>query len=296
MTTTSLDRVVYLLDKKRSFREKLSGYLEECRVNAALEFRCIALCEIGELLTEFGAYHASAPHMNEIGFLGGFVAGSSYAILHVLRHAKRHNHDGSSVVAWRDLAAYVGSVELGCVVSAAGAEYAVGKFMTLSNDPFSGANVALRLGTLPFAFAIGLGVFAGLTYGRKQEVTRFLSKKQRLPRIHRYLHSSLLHSGAKHTFSDRSLRISGESSSLVILERRVPKTYWAHVSPDDYSLYVARCPVARYDGEVRSELKEFVFAAFQGAGLSVHPVSDIYACSGSAVHRDTPTQKERAAP
>ncbi len=296
MTATSLDRVVYLLNKKRSFREKLSGYLDECRVNASLEFKCIALCEIGELLTEIGAYHASAPHMNEIGFFGGFAAGSSYAVLHVLRHAKRHNHDGSSVIAWRDLAAYVGSVELGCVVSATGAEYAVGKFMTLSNDPFSGANAALRLGTLPFAFAIGLGVFAGLTYGRKQEVTRFLSKKQRLPRVHRDLHSSLLHCGAKHTLSDRSLRISGESSSLVILERRVPKTYRAHVSPDEYSLYVAHCPVARYDGEVRSELREFVSAAFQDAGAPVHPVSDIYACSGTTPYRDAPTRKGRAAP
>ena len=168
--------------------------------------------------------------------------------------------------------------------------------MTLSNDPFSGANVALRLGTLPSAFAIGLGVFAGLTYFRKQEVTRFLSEKQSLPTVHASLHHSLLHRGTQHKLSDHSLRISGESSSLILRERRVPKTYRRHVSADGYSLYVALCPAARYDGEVRSELREFVSTAFQGAELPVHPVSDIYACSGGAAHRDAPTRKEHVAP
>mgnify|MGYP007026218199 CR=1 FL=1 len=180
MEENNLEKIVEILNQKHSTNDKVKGYFKECKSNVRIEGVCIAMCELGELLSESLAYSASLPNTNELGLLGGILLGGSYALRESFKKGKANNANASII----DAAAYTASTESGCVIGATSSEYLIGKLLTASNNPLQGTNLAIRAGGLPVAFGVGLAIVSGFTYSKKSETCQLISKKGALLSIY----------------------------------------------------------------------------------------------------------------
>ena len=270
MEKNNLESILKILEEKHSKKEKLKGYLKECKSNVRIEGVCIAMCELGELFSEYIAYSASLPNTNELGLLGGIMLGGSYALRESFKKGRSHNPNASII----DAAAYTASTESGCVIGATSSEYLIGKLLTASNNPLQGANLAIRAGGLPVAFAIGLGIVSGFTYAKRSETCQLISKKGSLiPLYHSWNKDSNCH------LNINSLKITGKNNNLEIKEKSIPKTYRENFNSFTHSLYVAKSPLARYNPESKERLNKSIINSFNKINNEVNVISNIYKCS-----------------
>ena len=271
MEKNNLESILKVLEEDHSKKEKLKGYLKECKSNVRIEGVCIAMCELGELLSESLAYSASLPNTNEIGLLGGILLGGSYALRESFKKGKANNANASII----DAAAYTASTESGCVIGATSSEYLIGKLLTASNNPLQGTNLAIRVGGLPVAFAVGLGIVSGFTYAKKSETCQLISKRgSLLPLYHLWRNDSDCN------LSNGILKLNGENNKLEIKEKDIPKTYREKFNPFTDSLYITKSPVSRYNPKSREILSDAIINSFNKMNKEVNIIPNIYKCNG----------------
>lgn len=270
MEKNNLESILKVLEEKHSKKEKLKGYLKECKSNVRLEGVCIAMCEFGEFFSESFAYSASLPNMNEIGLIGGIMLGGSYALNESFKKGKSHNTNASII----DAAAYTASTESGCVIGATSSEYLISKFLTTSNNPFQGTNLAIRAGGLPVAFGVGLAIVSSFTYSKKSETCQLISKRGSLLSLYH-----LWKNNSDCNLSNGILKLNGKNNKLEIKEKDIPKTYREKFNPFTDSLYIAKSPVSRYNPESREILSDAVIKSFNKINKEVNVISNIYKCN-----------------
>lgn len=255
-----------ILDEKISFRDNYKAFFREMKRNLKLEAICILSCEAGEWLTEIGAFLAGCSFQNEIGIIGGVSAGASYALYHVYKHAKQHGKEKASLI---DAAWYAGSTESGCVIGATLAEYSAGKFIVSSNNPLTLNNAVIRAATLIPAFGIGLVLMSSFTYLKSKECFRGISDKGALEKLKPSLEYSL---------NKDELEIIGKGSTLVIKEKKIPKTYQKSFDKNEHSLYTINSGIVRAKPEYGHEFEEYCEKLFQQSGYKLEFVDNIYSC------------------
>lgn len=123
----------------QKLKQKLKGFLRECRHNVLFETFCILCCEAGEFAGEAAAYLSSLPLVNELGLLTGLASGGTYATTHIYRHGKQHSEHASVI----DAVKYAMATESACVISATGVEYLAGKLSPAPQNPFDPATLEL---------------------------------------------------------------------------------------------------------------------------------------------------------
>ncbi|MGV8142032.1 MAG: hypothetical protein ACP5NS_00150 [Candidatus Pacearchaeota archaeon] len=268
MASNGLDIILGYLGKSYPPKDKKDAFFRECRRNLGLETACIAACEIGEFGSELVAYSKGLEDINTPGLFGGITLGLIYSLGHVYRHGKEH----SGKTSLREALSYALSTEAGCVVSATAVEYFLG--LATSRDPLSTTNLMIRGAGLIPAFALGLAVMSASTYFHNNEATRFLAKHKALPEVR----DRLLDSRVKEVVlnSDRKLRINGSESSLVVSERKVPKSISSGDGDLQKSLYVVRSPVCRYDSEARVIIAENMEQSFRDSGIDISRVHNVF--------------------
>ena len=255
-----------ILNEEIKLRDSSRVFYKEMKQNLKLETVCILTCEAGEWGTEILTYLAGVPFQNEIGILGGVMAGGSYALYHVYKHAKKHNAKNVSII---DAAGYAASTESGCVIGATMSEYAAGKFIATTNNPLTLNSAIVRGGALVPAFAIGLFLMSAFTYNKKKEVARGIAEKGALEKIK---------PSFEHELNKSKLEIKGKSS-LFIKERKLPKTYQKDFKKETDSLYVFQSKIARAKPEYGHEIHEYCEDLFKEAGHNLTLVENIYSCS-----------------
>ncbi|MBW2985656.1 hypothetical protein KY313_03320 [Candidatus Woesearchaeota archaeon] len=269
MEENNLEKIVEILNQKHSTNDKVKGYFKECKSNVRIEGVCIAMCELGELLSESLAYSASLPNTNELGLLGGILLGGSYALRESFKKGKANNANASII----DAAAYTASTESGCVIGATSSEYLIGKLLTASNNPLQGTNLAIRAGGLPVAFGVGLAIVSGFTYSKKSETCQLISKKGALLSIYNSWRDEV-----DCNLSNSILLLKGGQNNLEIKEKDIPKTYRNKFNPFTDSLYISSSPVSRYDPESKSILNDAIINSFNNLNKEVNVISNIYKC------------------
>lgn len=262
------DRLLNLLNRNYSSKLKRGSFFRECRKNRGLEAACIAACEIGEFGSELVAYSQGLDDINTPGLVGGITLGLIYSLGHVYRHGKEH----SGKTSLREALSYALSTEAGCVVSATAVEYFLG--LATSRDPLSTTNLMIRGAGLIPAFALGLAVMSASTYFHNNEATRFLARRKALPEVR----DRLLDSGVEGVFlnSERKLRIKGSESSVVVSERKVPKSVSSGEQDLQNSLYLVRSPVCRYDSEARVIIAKNIEQSFRDSGIDISRVHNVF--------------------
>ena len=272
MEKECLEHMLYHLDHEHSFKEKVAGYLQECRKNVGFETICIGVCEIGEFTAEAASYALSLPHMNELGLLGGTALGGAYAVYHTLRHGKKH-HARASLV---DAAIYAGSTESSCVISATGTEYLAGKLSSIPNNPFDPFNITMRLGALPIAFGLRLALMSAFTYRKKDEAGQCIATKNILPIINNYFMKNIPIAYPIKA-DNKTLTILGAQGKITMKERALPRTYHYMYKKETHALYSIHSAVCRYCPEMKEDLENLLKESFANAGLDADPTHEIFA-------------------
>lgn len=260
-----------ILNEEIKLKDSSKAFYKEMKQNFKLEAICILACETGEWATEIATYLAGMPFQNEIGILGGVTVGGSYALYHVYKHAKKHNAKNVSLI---DAAAYAASTESGCIIGATLSEYAAGKFIATTNNPLTFNNALVRAGALIPAFAIGLVLMSSFTYVKRKEVARGVAKKGALEKIKPNLEYKL---------KNNKLEIKGKNS-LLIKERKLPKTYQKDFDKETDSLYVFHSKIARVKPEYSHEIQEYCEGLFKETDNDITFVENIYSCSQNHKH------------
>lgn len=283
----NLEGILKVLNRRPTLRERTSAFWNECKNNFPLEWRCITASETGDV---FGTYasafipklvdlsHAVDSFMidwfNEIGFAAGIIAGSSYALNHTFRDAKKHSKNPSLV----DAALAAGSAETGCILGATSVAYAFGVSFGVSLDqPLElieyAKDLAIRVSALGPALPIGLVAMGALTFPKKSEAYRFVSEKGALQEVAQVIGSYDL----DFEHDKNRIIIHGLNSHIKIKEKKLPKSYRDGFDLKKNSLYIVRSPVARYFPEVRGDLETFARDVFHEAGKPVNSVQNPFA-------------------
>ena len=275
-------------DINPNFIDKIKAFKDECKKNWGFEWKCIAMCEAGDIV---GTYASAATiahnNSNEWGFALGVASGLAYAYNHTMNDAKERGVKPS----FADAAIAAGTAEAGCVTAATAVAYYVGSkyginFLdpvtikeVLENWKLYGQDFAVRLSALPVALPIGLLVMSAFTFPKKSEVGRFVTSKEALYDVADFLREDYRVKDNRDriakfkgliTAENPTIMVYGNKSVLKIKEQKLPQIYQENFSQENDSLYRVFSPRAKYSEEARVSAEGLVCRAFSKIGMPNH--------------------------
>ncbi len=269
-------------DNDLRFTDKLISFGRECMDNFPFEWKCISMCEFGDVLGTYAAATTSAyDYSNEIGFLSGIGFGLGYAYNHTSKDAKKHGVRPS----FKDSAMAAGTAETGCVTAATLVAYYFGsKYGIDFSDPviikevmenwkLYAQDLGVRLSALLPALPIGLAAMSSFTFPKKSEAGRLVTNKGKLYdtadflRNHHPVHDNR---DRLRGFSTPTAIVYGMKSHVKIKEEKLPEVYHKDFDPDAFSLYRVFTPEAKYSRQAGKSAEALVCSVFNGMGLENH--------------------------
>jgi hypothetical protein len=275
-------------DADSEFLDKLKAFGKECAKNLPFEWKCIAMCEAGDIAGTYASAATSAyDFSNEIGFLSGVFTGLGYAYAHTVNDAKKHGVEPS----FTEAAMAAGTAEAGCVTAATAVVYYFGSRWgidfsdpvlvkdVLENWKLYAQDFGIRLSSLIPALPIGLLAMSSFTFPKKGEAGRLVAKKGSLYDVADFLRENYAVTDKKAMVAklagsaineSPTVRVYGNNSMIKIREQRLPSLYHGAFSQKDHSLYRVFSSGAKYSPEAKKSAEGLVCRAFSEIGLGNH--------------------------
>jgi len=287
---SNLDEIVAALEKNLTLRDRAARIAQELIGNVALEAKCVAACDFGELAAEWYSSNKGLEslQMFYMGLAGGLAFGGFYAVGHTIeqgiKHRKRRPNE-SKLQRYKALVEYAGegakyalTTEGSCVFAATTTEALgglIGSSMGwMSNDPWDPRNIAVRIGILPITFVVGISAMSYFSLNSKREAFRGISKKNALPEVHEVLRESY---DGWELSNDKRTMVLNAGKKMLVKERNVPMFERGNHNVDEFSMYEAASTIFPYAPDIKSRVKELMEHGFSKAGYKMVTSEKIFA-------------------
>lgn len=278
-------------DKTNSNWDYLKGIGRESIGNIKPEAGCISACTIGEVLGSSLAYYGGEfirffnqdqnfqdigefcmNNSNALGIPFALALGSTWIYNHLNKDALKHGVTPS----FFEIATWGATTESICAATAILIEYyAMNSFGDLFAGPLNPENLFVELVAFLAAFPIATVAMSTLTFPKKNEAGRIVTKKNKLYALADNLRNDYKISenyDNKNILGNPKpyLVINGENKKIKIQEKSLPQIYHKDFNPEINSLYRIFSSRAKYSKDAGNSAEGLVCKVFDEIGFPNH--------------------------